>query len=386
MKNMNRYDFPLKGRGLLSVWRFNLLIGICSLLLGACSNENKRQEPTDFIEIDMVPLIEGEAQKMPLQEWAKSVRFISLDTDADVSYKSIDKVFQRGDTLLVHHAFSLSVFDINGKYLYDIGSKSSIPSENVKANFVCLHDDLIYALEHPSIKVYDWKGKFIKKIDLPSKVWDVFPCPGKEEMLAYVANQSGEELVRFYRMKGEEVLDTVFNPFIYKRPENVREKYFGRNEFRCSVGSLKAFIEMGSDTVYRVDEHLQTHPYIVFNMGKHLYTRMRRYNETSEEWVKRIYEGNEWVLKVTGEVNDKIYIYNDRKLSMIREVLYVGDTYCYDKATEETNKYFLTYEENDWGISPDAFFEPRSIVEDKYLVDWESSGHGNNAVLVLVEP
>ena len=36
--------------------------------------------------------------------------------------------------------------------------------------------------------------------------------------------------------------------------------------------------------------------------------------------------------------------------SKIREILYIGDTYCYDKATKETNKYFLTYGENDWGI------------------------------------
>ena len=357
-----------------------------SLLCYACGSSEKQQLPKDYIEIDMVPLIEGKAKKMPLQEWSKNVRFVPLDTNADVSFKLIQNVFQRGDTLLVHHFHRLSVFDINGKYLYDIGSESSIPTENTKASFVCLHDDLIYALDHPNIKVYDWKGKFIKKIGLPSNVWDVFPFPGKEEMLAYVANQSGEEPVRFYRMKGEEVLDTVFNPFIYKRPENVQEKFFGRNEFRCSAGSLKTFIETGSDTVYRVDEHLQTQPYIVFNMGKHLYTRKRRYSETHEEWVKRISEGNEWNLRVTGEINGRIYIYNDRKLSMIREVLYVGDTYCYDKATKETSKYFLTYGENDWGISPDEFFEPRSLVEDKFLVDWESSGHGNHAVLVLVEP
>ena len=115
---MNRYVCPLKGQGLLSVWRFNLLIGICSLLLGACSNENKRQEPTDFIEIDMVPLIEGEAQKMPLQEWAKSVRFVPLETNEDILIKHIRNVFQRGDTILVHHWNRLSLFDMNDYTIY----------------------------------------------------------------------------------------------------------------------------------------------------------------------------------------------------------------------------------------------------------------------------
>ena len=356
-----------------------------SLLCYACGGSGKKQQlPKDYIEIDMVPLIEGEAMEMPLQEWAKSVRFIPLDTDGNVSFKLIDNVFQRGDTLLVHHLHRLSVFGTDGKYLYDIGSES-LKNKNVR--FVHLRNDLIYVLvDWTAIEVYNWEGEFIRKMSLPSNVWNIFTVPGKEEMLAYVANRSGEEIVRFYRMKDEEVLDTVFNPFIYKLPKDGSQVLAYEHELHCSAGSLIAFKGMDCDTVYRVDEHLQALPYIVFNMGKHHYTREQRYSETLEEWGKRMMEGNECYLKITGEIDDKVYIYNNRERSNFREVLYVGDTYCYDKATKETSKYFLTYGENDWGISPDAFFLPRTLVEDKYLVDWKSSGHGNDAVLVLVEP
>ena len=86
----------------------------------ACSSSEKQQQPKDFIEINMVPLIEGEAKKMPLQEWAKSVRFIPLETNEDILIKHIEDVFQHGDTLLVRHWERLSAFDMNGKYLYDI--------------------------------------------------------------------------------------------------------------------------------------------------------------------------------------------------------------------------------------------------------------------------
>ena len=354
------------------------------LLCYACDSSEKQQQPKDYIEIDMVSLIEGKAKEMPLQEWAKSVRFIPLDANGNVSFKLINNVFQHGDTLLVHHLHCLSVFRTDGKYLYDIGSES-LKNKNVR--FVHLRNDLIYVLvDWTTVEVYNWEGEFIKKMALPSNVWDIFTIPGKEEMLAYVANRSGEEIVRFYRMKDEEVLDTVFNPFLYKQPKDGSQVLAYNHELHCSAGSLKAFIEMGSDTVYRVDEHLQALPYIVFKMGKHHYTREQRYSETLEEWGKRKMEGNECYLKVTGEIDDKVYIYNNRERSNFREVLYVGDTYCYDKATKETSKYFLTYGENDWGISPDAFFLPRTLVEDKYLVDWKSSGHGNDAVLVLVEP
>lgn len=195
------------------------------LLFCFACNEKKEQKPKDFIEIDMVPIIEGEAKKMPLQEWAKSVRFIPLETNEDILIKHIEDVFQRGDTLLVRHWERLSAFDMNGKYLYDIGSKGPGPEEFTNIKFVRIHNDLIYVLESANrIKAYDWKGKFIKKITLPSKAYDVLTVPGNEDMLVYVANHSGEEAVRFYRVKGEEVLDTVFNPFIYKLPENVNWK------------------------------------------------------------------------------------------------------------------------------------------------------------------
>ena len=62
MKNKNRYVYPLKRKGLSSALNVSLLMCVFSFLLTACSE--KEQKPKDFIEIDMVPAIEGEAKKM----------------------------------------------------------------------------------------------------------------------------------------------------------------------------------------------------------------------------------------------------------------------------------------------------------------------------------
>ena len=85
-----------------------------SLLCFACSSE-KQQQSKDFIEIDMIPLIEGKAKEMPLQEWAKSVRFIPLEINEGALTTPINNVFQHGDTILVYQWQRLSVFDKNGK-------------------------------------------------------------------------------------------------------------------------------------------------------------------------------------------------------------------------------------------------------------------------------
>ena len=236
------------------------------------------------------------------------------------------------------------------------------------------------------IKAYDWEGNFVKKLLLPVKTVGLITLPDKEEMLAYVTNVSGEETVRFYHLRGEQVLDSVPNPFIYPRKQGSILMGFNP-DFMLSQGSLTAFIELNSDTVFRVDENLKTHPYIVFNLGEYLFTRERRYNRTLTEVQRNpnILDGK-YPLMVSGEIGDKIFIRNGFASSKHTSVFDNEHTFCYDKQTKEVNKYFLTYAGNDLAILEGAAFVPRFILDDKYLVDWEQPDNDENPVLVLVEP
>ena len=361
----------------------NLLQLLCfSLFCSACSSGEKQQQPKDFIEIDMVPLIEGEAEKVPLQEWAKSVRFIPLETNEEILIKGINYVYQCGDKFLLCQPERLSLFDREGKYLYDVGSLGQGPGEFVSIRGVVVHDGLIYVHEYANhFKIYDWEGKFMKKLVLPHKVRGLITYPGKEEMLAYVANTRGEESLRFYRIKGELVLDSVANPFIYQRGLGAVVQNFVP-EFHPSQGSLNVFTEVNSDTVYRVDENLETRPYVVFNLGKYLYTRKERYNTTRDEVMRGGVKKNMMVL---GEIGGKIFIRN--AFEALHTVIFNDEyTYCYNKQAKEVRKYFLTYPENDLDILEGAAFVPRAIFENKYLVDWEQPDNEENPVLILVEP
>ena len=366
-----------------------------SLLCYACSSSEKQQQLKAFIEIDMVPLIEGEAKKMALQDWAKNVRFIPLETSDDILIAGIGNVFQRGDTLLVYHSERLSLFDMNGKYLCDIGSKGQGPGEFTNIRDVLVHDNLIYVQEMGyRFKVYDWDGNFVKKLVLPRKVCGLIAYPGKEEMLGYVNNRAGDESVRFYVMKDEQVLDSVPNPFIYTRGSGAI-MLTQIPEFYPSRGLLNAFTEVNSDTVYQVDEHLGTHPYIVFNMGKYLYSRKERYNTTANDMMKGSLNGK-YSLAVLGEIGDNVFIYKATGNPKNNR------TFCYNKQTQKLNKYFLTYSEKDLSflkgasivpkvvkeldIHEEASFVPKAVLNDKFLVDWEQPDNEENPVLVLVEP
>ena len=342
------------------------------MLLFAC---NDTQQPEILTHIDLTETIAGDAQKIPLNDWAKNIRFVPLETNDDILIKYISMVYQRGDQFLVSHGDRVSLFDYEGKYLYDIGSKGQGPTNFISVNNVTLHNDLIYIHETENrIKAYDWKGNFVKKMELPAKSNGLITMDGKEEMLAYVPNLPGDEPIRFYLLKGEEVMDSIANPFIFPKAA-FSQMFFP--EFQPTQGTLKGFLELHSDTLYKVNEKWETSPYMVINIGKYQPTREERYGVVLADVRKNPMKGKLPML-VTGEVNDKVYMYS--------KYIQADETFCYDKKTQVASKLLITYPVNTLDIPENAAFKPKAILNNKYLADWEQPDNDENPILVVVEP
>lgn len=342
------------------------------MLLFAC---NDTQQPEILSHIDLTETIAGDAQKIPLNDWAKNIRFVPLETNDDILIKYISMVYQRGDQFLVSHGDRVSLFDYEGKYLYDIGSKGQGPTNFISVNNVTLHNDLIYIHETENrIKAYDWKGNFVKKMELPAKSNGLITMDGKEEMLAYVPNLPGDEPIRFYLLKGEEVMDSIANPFIFPKAA-FSQMFFP--EFQPTQGTLKGFLELHSDTLYKVNEKWETSPYMVINIGKYQPTREERYGVVLADVRKNPMKGKLPML-VTGEVNDKVYMYS--------KYIQADETFCYDKKTQVASKLLITYPANTLDIPENAAFKPKAILNNKYLADWEQPDNDENPILVVVEP
>ena len=342
------------------------------MLLFAC---NDTQQPEILTHIDLTETIAGDAQKIPLNDWAKNIRFVPLETNDDILIKYISMVYQRGDQFLVSHGDRVSLFDYEGKYLYDIGSKGQGPTNFISVNNVTLHNDLIYIHETQNrIKAYDWKGNFVKKMELPDKSNGLITMDGKEEMLAYVPNLPGDEPIRFYLLKGEEVMDSIANPFIFPKAA-FSQMFFP--EFQPTQGTLKGFLELHSDTLYKVNEKWETSPYMVINIGKYQPTREERYGVVLADVRKNPMKGKLPML-VTGEVNDKVYMYSKH--------IKADETFCYDKKTQVASKLLITYPANTLDIPENAAFKPKAILNNKYLADWEQPDNDENPILVVVEP
>lgn len=337
---------------------------------------NEDKQPKECIHIDLTNIIETEAKETPLEEWAKSVRFVPLETNDNILIKYISQVYQRGDKLLVSHGNNrVSVFDLQGKYLHDISSKGEGPTNFISVDNVTLHNELIYIHETRNIiKAYDWQGNFVKKMVLPARMDGLITIEGKEEMLAYVPNLSGDEPMRFYLLKGEEVIDSIPNPFIYPKAAFSQMFY---PEFFPTQGSLKGFTELHSDTVYRVEKDWKTYPYMSIGIGKFQPTRKERYHVVLADVRKNPMNGK-LPMRVTGEVGHRVYMHT--------EYTQADETFCYDKQSRAASKLLLTYPENTLDIPDKASFKPRTILDNRYLADWEQPDNDENPILVLVEP
>lgn len=242
----------------------HLLFALAFPLLTACET---KQPAETCIHIDLTNVIDTDAKEIPLNEWAKNVRFVPLETNDNILIKYISMVYQKGDKLLVSHGNDrVSIFDKEGKYLHDIGSKGQGPTQFISADDVTLHNDLIYIHETRNrIKAYDWQGNFVKKLELPARANGLITIDGKEEMLAYVPNLAGDEPLRFYRMNGEKVVDSIANPFVYPKAAFSQMFY---PEFHSTTGHLKAFLELHSDTLYQVTDDWEIRPYLSIGIGK----------------------------------------------------------------------------------------------------------------------
>ena len=133
------------------------------LFLASCSNrQTQSSDHENFYRIDFRPLVKNEAQEIGLNEWATNPRYVQLETNDFIRVKSIQRIILDDEKLLVVHSDRLSLFDKDGKYMYDVNVKSHFDdsyfaggySEKLEKNI----NDMIKSIEYmdASYKSVKW--------------------------------------------------------------------------------------------------------------------------------------------------------------------------------------------------------------------------------------
>ena len=231
---------------------------IFAILLTVCTGTSEKSE--ECITIDLATVFDHQPQEVALKKWAKSIQFIPLQTNDSILIKYISRIIKHGDKLLVQHDNRASVFDLAGKYLYDIGKQGGGPDEFSRISGLEPHDHLIYIKDSPiRIKVYDWQGKFHQTIQIPDKnIRGFYPLPKTNVILGHVPNLSGNAPIRFYFCQDTVISDSIPYYKSYTEPPFVMTFTY---EFRPFDGNkIAAFKEVFCDTLFKVSNDMKLTP------------------------------------------------------------------------------------------------------------------------------
>lgn len=256
---------------------------ITSLILIGVSCADKRSEVaknTIAIEDQM-----GNYQTLNLSDYAKSVRYVPLETNDSVLIREIDNIYYEDDRILIYdNSGQCLLFDGNGRFIRNVGHKGQGPDEYLairSVNMIPERKQIILNTVPQKLLIYNWDADLIGKYVYPdfddgtlshNILW-------LRDNYFYATTASYIE----YRMRGaiieagekQSAIVTEFQNYPVRQKSSTSFSFYEVDKIYRKDDHIRLFNTM-NDTIYTVDENFHLQPCFVFDMGKY---------KTSFEWV-----------------------------------------------------------------------------------------------------
>lgn len=348
-----------------------LLLLASILSFSACTMNEK---PDGCIRIDVSEIV-NTPEKVLLTSWAKSVKYIPLETNDSVLIRFISHISLIDDKLLIQYQDRCSLFDLSGKYIRDIARKGEGPDEYISADELLSDKNGIRIVSQNKIKSYNWQGKCTGIQTIPNVgMRDILSLKGTDVMLGHIPNISGSEKNRIHFFRDTTILHTLPYTKSFPKGEIAFVFYDECRAIKMNDG-ICAFKEIFNDTLFTVSKDYKLTPAIYFDLGKYKVAEDARY--TLNDPRKSIFD-NKLNLSVVGESGHTLYMYTYMNKQEI--CLY------YDKKEGKAHSALPAYPPHTYAIPDGKIFIPRTISNDgKYLISYENQESDDNPVVVLVE-
>lgn len=320
------------------------------LLLASCKNSNNSDS---IFRIDIEKNITN-IKSIPLSTLGSNLRYVPLETDTACLVESITNAFLTDSFIFISDYNRLLKFDINGKYLKQIGSKGRGPGEYPSlGNFLIdLNSKEIYVLSSRIILVYDFDGNFIKDFKIE------FPCR------QFILNEKDELIFHPFNMPTP-TADTVYSWFIMNKEGTIHTKIANtlkriNKGFIIPVSPLYTYkgtpylMEFGIDTLYKYENHKKK-AYAIFHLGN-----LKLPPDPAISDVPGI-NGKIWVSEIR-ETKKLLFV------NLWRDLSGPISNCVFDKASSSFSLLKDDGFAND--IDGGLTFWPKKIINDNLMVDW----------------
>jgi len=286
----------------------------------------------------------------------KNYSFVPLQTNDSSLIGDISKILiykSKAYILDTYHAKALKVFDLKGRFLYQIGNVGVGRGEYTMPFDFCINygnDEISVLNANGSLLTYDANGKFVK--DNPVENIGPFKCEINETGYAFIGGRRRENLILMNKNFEEKA---NYFPFIDPRTDKLLVdpiQKLGSNEliYRRNL----------NDTVYDI-KNFSLSPRLVFNFKgqKITYEDIANHNASAKDIsnayrIKSFYETKDFIFTT--------FIYQD--------VFYLS---LYSKATKNVDVLKYTSTKND-------------ITFEKYSDTIIGADYSSNTLVFLVPP
>ena len=250
---------------------FFYFIDRCMILMScnkAGKTDRKINNPPKF-QIDLEKSIDN-VNALTLSSIGKEIYYIPLETNPNCIINRINQIAINDSLIFVSDGLKLIQFSVNGNFIRQIGSYGRGPGEYIFIWDFCIGnaESLIYVLNAGSreVMIFDFFGKFIKSISLPTQQTQVI-IMDSGELIFHVPNMI---------MKSD---DTAYSWIIVDNNGTILSSqinHLKRVNFPGFTVPLapalymfdsKAYcMEYGIDTLYFLNK-TSLEPYAIFNLG-----------------------------------------------------------------------------------------------------------------------
>ena len=296
-----------------------------------------------------------------LRDIGKELEYIPLETTSECLIGSIKDVEFNDTYIFVSQVDRLLQFEINGKFIRQIGSQGRGPEEYLSVGDFCINNltQEIYILSYHQILVFDFNGhlkRTFKVSEVPSEVISI----DRNRFMFHSPNVPGSKSFRLYS-------------WIITDKEGITLETFKNHLMRVSQPGLVImrtplylfnntphFMEFGVDTLYYFQE-AQKKPYAILNLENLKMDPDPLITPSTKQKVANDLFGTFWTNSIY-ENNDFLFIKFFRGLS--------DSAMCtiYNKKTDVVTILEGNAFRND--IDGGLDFWPKGIINDEILIDY----------------